>query len=949
MIKTTKIKAMGRHFLNVSSFFLYCVNITLCGLFIVLLGFLACIYFNVKFTLPLSLENTLRQELKKEGIILKAKSIDFDLKANIIIEEPQLSFVATASDFLTAKRIAFNISLDSIFRAKLNLDYAYVEDGVLSPVNVDESDLSLLSNIYFCIYKKGETWSLRSFKANIGGLRADIKGSVDQRFFAKEKVEGVEKPESPQKSIEDYLKIWEEISLKLNQVKDYTDKLNYPNLSIEFRISKDELEELYCLFRAKDIDLKVKEHSLFASNIKLGLSLNSQALKEKEAMILARVKGFNVDDKFEARQLNFRTKLCYSDMDELSSFSLKDLKLWLNDLEIAQHKIDYISLETKELRLDETPECLDFYTKRGKSHLDISAKVDKNSIALDFDYFDNPQILLEIPALEELKTSEVIERLSFNEPISIWGKTSLYFKEAIDKWNLLELDFDKFEALDDVKLDGYVLGKKVHFGNERVAEVYASLGLELKKGDAFVKDIYLLSEDGWAIGGDIYQGIHSLDYIFNLVGSFEPSALNGLMASWWDMIFEQFELLAYPEVEVFVNGKWGDPDFTWVYAKIDVEKAKYNDYAFDDISLSLNVNPSIICAYDVILKGANGYANAYLAWVYDPSIGLENYLYRNIVGSVDMNFEGVNALGGDDVEDIIDLVSFDGNLSVNLDLYDKNPRRDPNFKQLIDFDFDSKSPIKVSYFNFDSIKARGNAVGSDFYIKDTEAKFFDGDLSGDFSMQKRDGENYFRAELDAKSLNQGKLLDLILEITDTQKQDDPISPSNYLGRLNSTLTAEGFLLDFESYKASGNVSIDNPELQKVSILGGVSRALEVFKIPLTTLEFTSVKSDFSLDKGLISLPNLEIKSQTSTLFGKAIYTAMTDAVSARMYFNWKIASSVPILGHIADFAFDPILDSILLVISDTFSSPSFSGRIRLFNIFNSEEKMMENIKIDDLQ
>ncbi len=313
-----------------------------------------------------------------------------------------------------------------------------------------------------------------------------------------------------------------------------------------------------------------------------------------------------------------------------------------------------------------------------------------------------------------------------------------------------------------------------------------------------------------------------------------------------------------------------------------------------------------------------------------------------------MNYDAIKALGGDDVDELLDLISFDDTVFIDFSLNTLNPRRDPYFEQEIEFRFNSPQPIKVSYFDFDAIAGKGNAKGNNFYLKDISAKFFDGNLHGDFSLEKRDDKNYFKTKIDGENLNQGKLLDLISEISKEGKNIEPIDESNYLGKVKSSLTAEGFLLDFNSYKLEANISVDNQELKKMNILGGLSRVLEGVGIPLTTLEFNEFTGDFSLEDSEIYFSNFELKSPTSTSFGKAKYAPLSDDLSARMYFNWKVSGSIPILGHISDFVFDPILDSILIAISDTLSSPSFSPRIRPFNIFNSSKTMIENIDKDSL-
>ncbi len=942
MTRFGKVKAFLKHLLNVSRAFLYIINL---GLYLLLglgIAFVGLLYFDVKLDLPRRVEQFLKEELKKEGIILEAKSIKFDLRANIIVEDTSLKFVATATDFLRADRMSFGLSFKALLEKKAVLDYVFVENAVLSPVNIDVEDLSLLYKISLRAFRKGDIWDIYNFKSNLGGLSININGELDRRFFESKdkKDEGL--------SMENYLVLWEETSHILNEVKAYADDLNSPILFLDFNISKDRVEEIFCIFRARDVVFPLESHTLHLENLKLGLWLDSEGIEAKQAKIFARALGFSLDEELSSRALNIRTSFNYGNFEGVEDIYLLDLNLWASDFAYQDSKLNHISLSSSELHFDRTPRDLDFYIKRGQSYVDMSMSLDKNSIEVDFDYFDNPLDYLEFEALQDLKNLKAIKELSTEKALSIRGNLQVDFEEAIDKWELLKLDFDKFKAIEDVKATAFVFGEDIVFAKENVEEVYGRAEFSLSENGLWLKDIYLITSNDCALTGEIFQDIANLDYIFNLEGRFEPHCLDNVMAPWWKMVFSNFKLLEYPDVGVYVKGRWKRPQFTYVYADIAVPRAKYHDYEFEDISLLLNVNPDIICAYDIKLYGGDGYANACLYWDYDPKLGLVKYLNRGIVANLNMNYDAIKALGGDDVDELLDLISFDNTVFIDFSLNTLNPRRDPYFEQEIEFRFNSPQPIKVSYFDFDAIAGKGNAKGNNFYLKDISAKFFDGNLHGDFSLEKRDDKNYFKTKIDGENLNQGKLLDLISEISKEGKNIEPIDESNYLGKVKSSLTAEGFLLDFNSYKLEANISVDNQELKKMNILGGLSRVLEGVGIPLTTLEFNEFTGDFSLEDSEIYFSNFELKSPTSTSFGKAKYAPLSDDLSARMYFNWKVSGSIPILGHISDFVFDPILDSILIVISDTLSSPSFSPRIRPFNIFNSSKTMIENIDKDSL-
>jgi len=891
----------------------------------------ALFYFNINFSVPKNIETLIQNEFQKNGVLFQCSNIKISLNAVIAVNDLSLRFAGTANDFLVAKKVQVRLSKTSLFRGEFLIKSVFAENMNLS-YSTQKSDEYLVKNINFYARKKGLWWNIRRFNASLSNLRLRGSGSVNENFFANNFSTKDTKDSKENKAI--WIQ-WDEICSFIIDAQKHFSKCTRPVLILDFDLSSVALDKCFATFYTSGATFDTPVGELNLQNLIFSTNITKEELETKAIDLNLRVNSLSIADFKIEKNLNFSAELNYETIE------LNDIRLYALDLSYENLKFDYFDLWLNhiallDLPLDKKtllepkslaalPEEIDAFFLHDKYFLDVQVVRSDSAIRL---YFDGVEDLFFTKNLSFFPKLEEFEYFDFTSGVFIEGDAFYNFKNNYHEANL-SLEFGK------------VLLYGIGADDGRLRISYDSNSQALRG-----RNIFVTSTDGWSLSGNVFQSLKDYQYIFLVKGDFEPTRANSFMEKWWSRIFSEFSFVDnFPVADFYIEGQWGNPEFMYVYGFVDAKNILYNDAVFDSVNLLVDVNPSAISVFDVNIFAGKGTANAALSWVYNPEEGITSYYTRRIVASVDMNKKYLSALGGEDVEDLMELLNFDSNIKCKINLAAKNPVRDENSKEIVDFSFESRSFINVAGFPFESIAGKGAGRGSFYELENVRASFCGGHLTGDFSIRKnKDNRNFFVTEFKLENALRSKTEFFVREITNTQKEKIENGEKNEAdGVLNLSASASGFVDDFSSVNAAGKFFLKDENLLHLDILGALSRALDALQIPIATISMQTFESPIALKNNILTLDAINIRGNNSSMIGKAQYDTANDNLSATLVFSLHAAHELMILRQLFSLALNPIMNAVQINISGTFEDPSFSFSLLPGNIFNDKDSILKSM------
>ena len=338
-------------------------------------------------------------------------------------------------------------------------------------------------------------------------------------------------------------------------------------------------------------------------------------------------------------------------------------------------------------------------------------------------------------------------------------------------------------------------------------------------------------------------------YRLNLRGELAPGSLDGLLGDWWKELWKTFLLTARPHAVIEVEGRWGGPTHTTTRGAVLLQDFQYREAPFRSVEVRVDANPR-------------------RTW-----IGLRRLAGGTTVddGQVDgaVSWDWANPLAA-----VGPCVHVEGNLQPWIAARLAGPELATTLRPLV------MPPSRRLVVDVAPSAPGVLDVTATVHCDDPVVAWGVASAHLDLTVRSAAQQLGVVAELDLAS---GRAhLDLTGDVTRAPKVAlrlkgcDPVKLSALLGQFSKTTAPPtspppartaiaqldlGFAGSIDLahptlLRGRGDFTLRDPELKKVRILGGLSRALEKVGVQATSYELDSARGTFGCLDGIAYFPDL---------------------------------------------------------------------------------------------
>ena len=894
------------------------------------LGLAAVSFFaNFSISVPRLLKEKIEDAAEGDGFEIEAQSMRLRLNGGVDFDGLEVFFKGSGKPIFTADKACVDFKIFTmIFTGrfeprKLSLQNAAARRGFGA-----DSDASVLENIRLKISESGEFYAVSCQGAKFENLGANLRGRVHKKFLRENLGGG---------SGKDPIRAWDKFCASLSSAKAIVRRFDAPFADADFEIGPG--GNLRARLAARSAGCAF---ALGGGEIKTS-ALLAECFAEKNSG------AFRADFFLKALNVSYGENISAGDLCLLGKADIEKMKalslaVSASNIDFYKAKIGYAQAEKDEIRFSEfvsgQPPRLDgarAFFKIGGGNFLVDLKGEPGDFSAEFGGNFQPGELMKcslIPPAEELKWFKFSD-----SGASVFGGANV----KISGGSLLELGVSAF-------LDTRC---STLFGVE-TQSLSGDLAYDFESGEFWANNAFAVSDEGWNISAQIYQNLKNFDYKFYFTGSLRPSAIDHFMEKWWPEIFGEFKFdKTFPHTDIAVHGTWGKPEIMYVYGDVWLENAFKGGVKFDSASLSLWINPSRISIYNLHAKNGPRELSGALNWAYFSG-ELDSYDENAIFVNSTLNREELIAMGGEKVRESLKILDFDSAPKIRLNLLMKNPRRSNGAGDVMNLDYHCAGNTRAGKFELQNLKFKSYINGDDIYLKDMDFGIAGGVGSGSLFVGKKDGRDYFDADLKIKGANQKKFSEILFSLAPEpekppQEPNKPGEPEGFenaeFGKLNASAKISGFMDSPETFKGGGNLSVDNPKLGTINLFGVVSRLTSALRLPVGSFELSKAESPFEIENSQIIFGDLKITGAAAKIIGKARYNFMADTVGAKLLFSPFSEVKTPVVSQIINVV-NPITSLAEIEIKGGIDAPEISIDLSPLNVFKSDESIKEGFKVD---
>lgn len=901
------------------------LNIALSALFLVLAACALSFFFDLSVPAPSRMRAQILSLAQNFGIKIEAEEIRAALNGRLCFTDLKVSFANSKEPLFTAKNLKADFNIFKLLGGRLGLRALYLQGCDIYSGFGGNSISPVFENLSLNAYKQGDFYKISFANFYFEKLCVSLCGNVSETFL-------IENLSASEGSSKNSFKQWDDFCEKAHISKQYLKTFNFPAANIEFDIEKDGSARAF--LRANSLGFSI---GVSGGTLKFADFTSLLSYEKKGGRHLASVEILSSGADFGG---NILAKSCKA----FANFNLNEMRLLnihasLSNLNIYGAEIGYAEIMKDSMGLADVRtlktslDGLKSFLKIGGGRLDaaFSGGIEDFSVKLNGNFLPEPLLKCSlIPEAEELgwfKFSDSGVNLSGGARIKIGAETKT---PSVECGMFLDIQNSLLFGVDASSLSGDVC--------------YNS-----ESGDFWARDARAVSKEGWVVDADIYQNLKTFDYKFMISGSLRPSSISHFMEQWWKDVFEDFKFVKdFPHADIVVYGTWGNPEIMDVYGFVSLKNAYRNDVLFEDASLVVWVNPSRISIFDLYVGNAGRTLTGALNWVYFSG-RLDSYNENRIYADSTLNREELIAMGGEKVKENLEILDFDEAPKISLNLLMKNPSREKNAPDIMNLDYECAGNTRAGKFELQDLKFKSYIYGDDIYLYEMDFGIASGHGSGDVFVGKRDGKDYFSANLDIERANQQKFMDVLLGLSKSPKEkkngadtDAGLENSKY-GLLNASVDISGFSDFLETFKGKGKMLLENPKLATINLFGLFSRLTSVLRLPVGSFELSKAESPFEIEDAQISFDDIKITGPAAKIIGKARYDFDKDAINANLIFSPFSEVKTPLVSQIMSVV-NPISSLAEIEVRGNFDNPDVSINLRPLNVFKSDESIMEKFE-----
>lgn len=882
-------------------------------------------------------------DFANSAVALAASAAGFDLRysracvsvdGRVRISGVALRAEGTPSPFFSAEKIDLSFWPIAFLNGDFSPRDVRVYGGALGDTVRGVAEAPTVSHIYLSASRTGRWWRVESACFKIASLSAAVSADVSDKFSPEEflRSNGVDMPSGPGGGIADRINAAVSAAERYSK---YLEAFASPVCSADLFLSGAESSRGRLIFYSESAVFPVKSKEARFGNLRLFLRYDGGKISDG-LFAGIRAEKFSGDGLPQCGNISASANLLAGG----GSFALSNICVSAGNIEYEGFRLDNVSVRKDFLDGESAGESWEAFAAFDDCRFGAKFSLDGPSrLSAEFSGSLDPKVITGHKSLAGIRELQDFE---FRRGLSLKGSAKCDFAES-----RFAADAD-FEAS-----DCSIMGIPVRRAAGRVEFDSSSGVIDASK-------LEVQTVEGWGASGRFVQNLKDMRYKIYVDGSIRPMAIAHFMAPWWSRVFKSFEWTkggGFPEADFFVEGKWGSPEFIWCYGRARGGGAVYNGSKFDEFSLNVWVNPSRISLYDIRLRAQNRNAHGNVQWLYGKD-GLTTFDSQTLFLVSGLSSEELVSLGGGDVADVFEVVKFAEAPQLTVGGLIRNPRNNPGSLPDV-FNVSGFAPgdthIETAVLKNLRFSARSDKATT--RVDDASFDFCGGSADGNIVLKKEGGKTLFDASATAEKMNQAEFTRFLMSL-DPSKGSDETEPSagnaeggasaglldgGESGLVDLSLGLKGDIGDIAHSKGSGFVSLRNPNLMRLNLLGALSRAFSALRLPLGTFDITYANGRIEIGDGSVDFPKLEMGGDVMRIRGAASYDFINDDVDAAMLIYPFGGMKGALISGISTLV-GPISSVIQVTVDGKISDPSVGMQVRPLNFIQSESKILEKIR-----
>ena len=443
-----------------------------------------------------------------------------------------------------------------------------------------------------------------------------------------------------------------------------------------------------------------------------------------------------------------------------------------------------------------------------------------------------------------------------------------------------------------------------------------------------VTDIVLRQKENLARG--IYRmNTKNLVFRFLLTGQLRPIDIGGWFSDWWPDFWNHFDFAsAVPVADVTVDGQWGLPHLTNVFAGVDVDRPVLQEVGFDHVRTVMFIRPEFYDALELKVAKVGRSAHGTFTRTVDLSRDDDALRTMNFDLTSNLDLTETAKIFGQEGNEIVQPFAFAEPPALHLAGQIDGPasRRGPH--RTIQLSLRSSGAFALYDFPLNDLSFRGTIRDADIDLNDVQVSFAHGQAQGRAYLSGTDAKRRLSFDFAIEEANIGETI-VTLEQFFAKQRGEPPPPSSKFqkelsdGHLNLQLAAQGLYSDPLSFQGQGAFELSGEQLARINLLGSLSQILSKSSLfSFTAIQLKSAHANFALDRQLVDFPDLKITGTTASIETKGTFLLDKKLMDfeAKVY---PFGHGKTFLASAVGFVLVPISNALELKLSGTLDQPNW--------------------------
>lgn len=548
------------------------------------------------------------------------------------------------------------------------------------------------------------------------------------------------------------------------------------------------------------------------------------------------------------------------------------------------------------------------------------------ALELSYDISADPNLIWKFPRLRAIALRDEVKALKFTENPQLRGNLTLG-----PDFNFENTNFNFFA--------GETFFENIHLCGLRFAGTLSPEEIRLPEVTAIGSDFAAYADIFFEFADDGKFRVRTW-------GSVDPEYIDGRLGWFWERIWRDLKKAPSekrPRADIDVYGRWGER-WEYVFGAIAGEKCYGNGVLIDEVSLRVYEDPLLIAAFDMRFKRGEDFAFGNLQWHYAME---PEYHYRDFRFLFDgsMPPKDVFQIVGEGLpEALSEIETEEAGTGVVCGYFSGDPAYYPD---RLAVQIHGELPGSFSVFGIKGDSFRGEILYDNGVVL-VDGPFFaevdEGHVSGKIRVELPEdgaGSENTRVELDLEleNIRRSRLFDTIAKLEgeiSTEKNapaEKELSEHKDTSVINASFAGSITLPDIRSLSAEGKFFVEDENLFNLQIFGGFSKLLSSLKIDLTTFPMDRAEGTYSVNNGMIHLPDTRIFGDSGEIDIQADLSLADFSIDGEAIFRNLRGTQIPLIGKFVEWG-SSSTQLLPVKISGTLENPEWKIAPKLHRIWS---------------